>query len=180
MNELIDYLILATPAFTANGLPVLFAKLKWLEKLNYPLDAYKTYRRKRVFGDHKTLRGLIVGVLAGTIMGIALYYLKQLGVISISQLESLAIFTLYGGLAGFGAMLGDTLESFFKRQLAIPSGRPFLPFDQIDYIIGFLIATSPLISWNLNATVFLLLCGLIINPLANLIAYVTGIKPTFW
>jgi CDP-2,3-bis-(O-geranylgeranyl)-sn-glycerol synthase len=39
----------------------------------------------------------------------------------------------------FGAIFGDLIESFIKRRLKIPSGAPFTPRDQTDYIVGMIV-----------------------------------------
>jgi len=38
----------------------------------------------------------------------------------------------------FGALLGDIVESFFKRRKGIERGKDWIPFDQLDFIIGVL------------------------------------------
>ena len=179
----VSYLLafyLAVPAFLANSTPVIIAKLGWLKKLDRPVDFGKTIFGKRIFGDHKTLRGFLVGTLAGLSIGLIQYLLNEQGWVVIPQLTSLYEFLLFGALGGFGALLGDTVESFFKRQLGIRSGRPFIPFDQIDYIVGFLLSTSILISWQTHQVVFLIICGLLLNPITNIIGYILGIKKTYW
>jgi TolB-like protein len=41
-----------------------------------------------------------------------------------------------GQQAGVGAMAGDSAKSFVKRRLRIPPGRPWLPFDQVDFVMS--------------------------------------------
>ena len=36
----------------------------------------------------------------------------------------------------FGALLGDIIESFFKRRIGKKRGEDWIPFDQIDFILG--------------------------------------------
>ena len=43
---------------------------------------------------------------------------------------------LIGSVVGLFALIGDLIESFFKRQLNIKPGNKFIPFDQIDWVIG--------------------------------------------
>ena len=75
-----------------------------------------------------------------------------------------------------GALIGDAVESYFKRQRRIPSGQPWFPFDQTDYIIGGLLFSMPfavlpvwLILW-----VFGLYFGL--HLLSSYIGYRLGLK----
>jgi len=173
-------LYLALPCFGANMVPVLFHKLRLLPSLNISIDGGKTFRGKRIFGDHKTVRGFLVGTFFAIFITLVQWRLEQNGTITIPYFSGIWAFGLYGFLAGIGALAGDALESFFKRQINIPSGKPFFPFDQIDYIIGFLICTSFLIPWDTSSVILLLLAGLILNPITNLFAYVLKIKNTYW
>ena len=36
----------------------------------------------------------------------------------------------------FGALIGDIIESFFKRRIGKGRGEDWIPFDQIDFILG--------------------------------------------
>lgn len=57
------------PAYAANGLAVIFGRG---ERFNVPLDLGKNFiDGKRLFGDGKTLRGFVGGVMAGTFVGMA-------------------------------------------------------------------------------------------------------------
>ena len=40
-----------------------------------------------------------------------------------------------------GALLGDIIESFFKRRIGKSRGENWIPFDQIDFILGVLFFT---------------------------------------
>jgi len=44
----------------------LFAgRIRFLQKFSYPADFYLKIREKRILGEHKTIRGFIVGVIIG-------------------------------------------------------------------------------------------------------------------
>lgn len=171
---------LAIPAFVANMLPVIVQRLRLWPKLEYPLDGRITIWGKRLLGNNKTWRGLIVGICGAVLVALVQFWLAYINVVAIDVLQGAGEFLLFGFLAGFGALLGDALKSTIKRQFNIAAGRPFIPFDQIDYLIGFLVCTAWLISWSWQQVVFLLLCGVILNPLVNFIAYVLKIKRTYW
>jgi len=36
----------------------------------------------------------------------------------------------------FGALIGDIVESFFKRRIGKVRGQDWIPFDQLDFILG--------------------------------------------
>lgn len=170
---------LAIPAFIANMLPVVFARLNIMPFLAKPIDGGKLFFGERILGDHKTWRGFIIGILGAGFVAVGQLMLAKINLITY-PLDNIISVTAFGLLAGLGALGGDALKSFFKRRVGIKSGRPFIPFDQIDYLLGFLILTSLIYSWSLEQIIFLLVFGLIANPLVNIFSYVLGIKPTFW
>jgi CDP-2,3-bis-(O-geranylgeranyl)-sn-glycerol synthase len=168
------------PVFAANMAPQIASRLGILKSFDRPVDFGKSVFGKRIFGENKTLRGFIVGVGFSIVIAFLQYILDFQGIVKIEKLSGLGQFLLFGFLAGFGALLGDLIESFFKRQLGIKAGRPFVPFDQIDYIIGFLFFTSIVVEWGWKEIVFAILCGLFLNPIVNFLAYILKVKKTYW
>ncbi len=173
--EYIVLLISMLPAMIANMVPVVAEKLHILPRLAFPVDKGATFRGKRIFGDHKTLRGFVTGIISGTVTAMLLFYLP----ISFGW-QSIFIAMLWGFLISTGALAGDAVKSFFKRQLGIASGGPFIPFDQIDYIVGAVALSALAFSWDINHVIFLTLFALIANPIVNLLSYALGIKKTFY
>lgn len=171
---------LAIPAFLANMAPIIANKLNWFSALDKPIDFNKKIFDKRLFGEHKTFRGLVVGVIFSTLTTLLQFILNKYNVINFSIFNSLLLTLSFGVLTGAGVIIGDMIESSIKRQINIKPGRPFFPFDQIDYIIGFIIFTYPIINWELNQIIFLLIFSSIAHPLVNIIAYVFKIKKTYW
>lgn len=179
---MIEYIIFAllffAPAGLANAAPVFANKIPLLNRWKTPVDLGRHYRGKRILGNNKTWRGLIVGILTGTLTGIVIYllfpdFVEELGLRISSPLPSMAIL---GGVLGAGALLGDIVESFFKRQAGVSSGQPWFPFDQIDYIIGGLLTSSMFIelSWQQRLAVLLVWFGL--HLLSSFIGYLIGLK----
>ncbi|OGY37245.1 MAG: hypothetical protein A3E36_00970 [Candidatus Andersenbacteria bacterium RIFCSPHIGHO2_12_FULL_45_11b] len=115
------------PAMVANMAPIFAAKWNMLPWLNRPLDFGVRVRGGRLFGSHKTLRGVVVALFAGALTG-------MLQAIIIHQ-EILAG-AFVGAVFGFGAIAGDAIKSFFKRRLRVAPGARWFPFDQIDFVIG--------------------------------------------
>lgn len=98
----------------ANGTPVLAAKL-FGKYLNQPLDCGVTFVDGRpVFGDAKTIRGIIFSLMAATITAPALGFAWTCGLIVASV-----------------AMSGDLLSSFLKRRLSLPPSSRATGIDQI-------------------------------------------------
>ncbi len=167
------------PAGLANVLAFASGKIRFLRPYNYPVDFYLKIRGKRILGSHKTIRGFIVGILVaiiGVYLQIFLYehvaLLRKIYPLDYSTLNPI----LLGFLLGFGALAGDAVKSFFKRQRGIQPGRSWVPFDQIDYILGGIILTWLYIQldWWHYITIFLM--WLVIHPLASFMGYMLKLK----
>lgn len=168
------------PAGVANATPIFMAKMPGLKNLNAPMDFGLTFRGKRILGSHKTWRGLMSGILAATFV----LWLQQVAVrhagwthsfTSDVTYASLPTFIL-GPLFGFGALAGDAIESFFKRQRGTPPGQGWFPFDQTDYIIGGAIASAPFVHLHFFEYVILLLIWLLTHVVASYIGYLLKLK----
>lgn len=143
---ILEALILFLPAGLANASPVIANQSKWLKQWSTPMDFGHTYRGKRIFGPNKTWRGIAVGTLIGVVSAMIINYFNPNLLIASGGAAFLPYFEmgLVGGMLGFGALYGDAIESFFKRQIGVDPGSSWFPFDQIDYILGALIAVAPL------------------------------------
>jgi CDP-2,3-bis-(O-geranylgeranyl)-sn-glycerol synthase len=130
MSELWEAFWFFLPAGIANMSPVLASRLPLLKLWNTPLDLGLTYKGKRLTGDSKTWRGLLFGSAVAALVGLFQYR----GIAS--SAESVAFIIVATGSMGFGALLGDAVESFFKRQRGKAPGESWFPFDQLDYIVG--------------------------------------------
>lgn len=168
------------PAGIANMTPIFSARVPKLRDMNQPMDFGLTFRGRRVFGAHKTWRGLITGVICGTLT----LWLQQVLVQNIPALADLTSHVDYatlpilivGPLFGLGALLGDAIESFFKRQVGIKPGDGWFPFDQIDYIIGGSIATWAFVPLSLKQYLLLIAIWLVVHIISTTIGYFLGLK----
>lgn len=168
------------PAALANTAPILAKVTPGLRQFNAPLDAGKTWRGKRLFGPHKTWRGIIAGIITATLVlwlqvTLAEHYDWARYVADSIDYASLPILIL-GPLFAIGALGGDAISSFFKRQNDIKSGQPWIPFDQLDYIIGsvvislFFVILTPLQYLLIFAIWFLM------HLIASFAGYLLGLK----
>lgn len=132
----IQALLLFLPAGASNMVPVLANKIPGLRNWKTPLDFGAEWNGHRVFGKNKSWRGLVTGTVAGTLTGWAIHGL-------FFPHYDLSTYLFASAAMSAGALLGDAIESFFKRQRGIESGHPWFPFDQTDYIIGGLICSLP-------------------------------------
>ncbi|MBU4076496.1 MAG: CDP-2,3-bis-(O-geranylgeranyl)-sn-glycerol synthase [Euryarchaeota archaeon] len=120
---------LMLPAYIANPMAVVFGGGK-------PIDmGRKWYDGQRVFGDGKTIRGLIGGTACGIVSGIIQIYAVSYAAsefnISIVAPTLTAVITL-----SFGALLGDLIKSFFKRRIGFVRGAELPLIDQLDFVAG--------------------------------------------
>jgi len=137
------------------------------------MDFGKNFRGKRIFGTHKTWRGLISGI----IFGILTCWLQQnlmdvefFRSISLVDYNSINIFIL-GTLFGLGALLGDAIESFFKRQAGIEPGKSWFPWDQLDYVIGGIVFSLILVRLTWWYYLVILVCYFILHLISKVIGY---------
>jgi CDP-2,3-bis-(O-geranylgeranyl)-sn-glycerol synthase len=138
MDYLLNAFLFFLPAGVANACPVLATRIPWIRRFNNPMDFGKHYKGKRVFGPNKTWRGFIFGTVMGGVTSLLISYFF------IPNSADAWYTFLVGASLGAGALTGDALESFFKRQRGVPAGKSWFPFDQIDYIIGGLLFVYPL------------------------------------
>lgn len=117
------------PAYVANMAPILF---RWIPIGGKPVH-------QKLFGAHKTWRGLIIAPVMGTFV----FWLQKLayekGIPGIQQLALIDysdFSVLLGFLLGSGAILGDLVKSFFKRRQGIKAGNSWKPWDQLDFVLG--------------------------------------------
>ena len=126
------------PAYIANACAVLVGG-------GTPVDFGKTWKdEKRILGDGKTWRGLLAGAFLGMTAGFGLSVAAKY--IEMSEYAYLGLndFTGFPMMIPiifslcFGALMGDIIESFFKRRIGKKRGENWIPFDQLDFILGVL------------------------------------------
>jgi CDP-2,3-bis-(O-geranylgeranyl)-sn-glycerol synthase len=181
LQLIIISLYFVLPAYGANMAPVIFAKLGWLKFLNQPIDGGKKWGRDYLFGQNKTWRGLVAAVIVGLIIAFIQSLLFDYpSFTDISIINYPASWIIFGALAGLGAILGDLAKSFFKRRVGIKSGGVWPVFDQLDFIVGFLVFTYFIAfpGWQIILTIIIF--TLILHPLTNIIGYLIGWKKVWW
>lgn len=181
-QEIVAAIQLFLPAYLANGAPVVFDKFNLLPNLKKPIDGGRKIGRDYIFGETKTWRGLVAGVLVGAFTGfiMAIFTCPNYVNCELTFTEWLMTGPGLGAILGFGIIMGDLIKSFFKRRLHIKSTAPFFPFDQMDYLGALLLLY--LFFPFIPAIHFWII--LIISPLfpilANITAYFLGWKKVWW
>ena len=163
ISKIIDLVIFILPAYVANGAPVIFGGGK-------PLDLGKNFiDGRRIFGDHKTIRGLISGILAGVLIGIIIYSLQpEKEILIINRALAMSI----------GAHIGDLTGSFIKRRINIQPGKSLPVMDQLGFlyfalIFAYLFCNSTI---TLLDVTILTILTLLLHPLTNVGAYLLRLK----
>lgn len=180
---ILEALFFAIPMYTSNSFASLSMSIPILRDWTTPIDFGKSWNGKRIFGRGKTFRGLLLGSLFGVIAGVIQYYISsklKFEYLAAYNEKSLNFFILQGFLLGFGALTGDAIKSFFKRRIGIKQGRPWPPFDQLDFIIGGFIFAYPLFfpGWKIMLT--LVIITPVLHLLTNIAAYKLKLKDVWW
>ncbi|MCX8147345.1 MAG: CDP-2,3-bis-(O-geranylgeranyl)-sn-glycerol synthase, partial [Candidatus Woesearchaeota archaeon] len=170
------------PAYIANCSPLFVTKINLLA---IPVDLGKKFRGKRIFGSHKTYRGLFIATLSGILV-----FLLQVWLFNYDSFQRMSIINydlffqryniLPGFLLGFGAIIGDLIKSFFKRQLNVKPGDRWFPWDQIDFMIGSLLFFSFISILKWQAYVVIVIATPIIHITSNYLGYYLKIKKVKW
>ena len=164
--KLLLLLLLLAPAFLGNMVPPL---LRFWTGWNPPID-------ERLLGSHKSLVGFVAGV-ATAVLTAGLQ--AQLMPKSLALVDYRQWFPV--GLAlGFGAMSGDCAKSAIKRRRGKPPGSRWMPFDQLDFIVGALVFIAPVARLGWPEMVGVLVFTFVADIAVNQLAFRLGIKATPW
>jgi CDP-2,3-bis-(O-geranylgeranyl)-sn-glycerol synthase len=169
------------PAGIANMAPILVKELPLIKNFTYPVDGYLTWRKQRLLGDHKTIRGIIVAIISGAAIGLLQYHSLQLqlpfrDVMPESYSQNVGM--LFGATLGFGAITGDLVKSFFKRRKGIESGEAWLGLDQLDYIVGGVIASLFFTQLSILVYLYIFSTYTFLHFLMSFIGYKLKLKKT--
>jgi len=129
---------LILPAYIANASALLSGGGK-------PIDFGKKWKDgKRILGDGKTWRGLFIGTFIGMTAGFGFSAVSKFALtidfpIKINDFLGFPLMIPILFSICFGALIGDIIESFFKRRRGKKRGENWIPFDQIDFILGVLL-----------------------------------------
>jgi CDP-2,3-bis-(O-geranylgeranyl)-sn-glycerol synthase len=126
------------PAYIANASAVLVGG-------GTPIDLGKKWKDDhRILGDGKTWRGLFIGAFMGMTAGFGLSVgakyieMSEFAYVGVSDFTGFPWMIPIIFSISFGALMGDIIESFFKRRIGKFRGEDWIPFDQLDFILGVL------------------------------------------
>ncbi len=161
------------PAYCANMAPVIFQKLPFLAQ---PIST-------KHFGKNKTWRGIVTAIVFGTLIFLVQKHL---------YLQNVALFTnislvdysgqsfLLGLSLATGAILGDLLESYFKRQNNIAPGKVWFPWDQVDFVLGALLLSTFFYVVPGETLFILLTVSPLLHIATNHVSYFLGFRKSKW
>lgn len=180
-----EFLYLFAPLLFAAALSGLVMRFDWFPSLRRPLDAGCRWRGKRLFGDSKTWRGVVVAMV-GCIAGTAIQKFlvgsqaQSIARIDYGQLDVL----VFGSVMGASAMAGELPNSFVKRRLGIAPGKTthgwlsvvFYVWDQIDLLMFSWAALSCWVRLDFTLVATSVAVTLLLHPLSSLIGYAVGAR----
>jgi CDP-2,3-bis-(O-geranylgeranyl)-sn-glycerol synthase len=174
---------LFAPLFVAALLSAVVLRFDLWRRLRIPIDGGRRWRGRRIFGDSKTWRGVVVAVVGCTV-GVALQkYLigpNRLAVVDYAQV-SVVGFAL---AMGIGAMAGELPNSFVKRQRGIAPGKTtsgplalvFYVWDQVDLLIGAWPLLALWIPVERDVVLASFTLALVVHPTVSLVGYLVGAR----
>jgi hypothetical protein len=158
----------------------------WPGLARLPLDGGLTLRRRRLLGDHKTVRGAVVMIGATAAFVVVQAALVGRGwAARLSLVDFETIRPLAWGLAlGGGYIAGELPNSFVKRQLDVPPGGHargplgalFRVCDEVDSLAGILVSMSALWMPPLRIGLLLAAITLVVHPAVDLLMAALGLK----
>jgi len=158
------------PAYAAIIAPLLFRRIPVGERAVY----------EGWFGKNKTWRGVVVAIFAAVVVFWIQRGLYEQGFNRFAVLDYSAFPLEYGFLLGVGAVVGDLWKSYLKRKENIKEGDPWVPMDQLSYVIGALFFSF----WYYVPYADLLLVLLIVSFALHIgisyMGYVMGIREAKW
>ena len=141
---------------------------------------------RRLFGDGKTIRGFVLGVLAGVAVGGVEIWVQTLAGWTLSwyflPLHTLLTVTTFA----VGALLGDLAKSFVKRRIGKGQGDPWPIADQYDLVAGAVLLTALLAPWwllqniSLPVLIWILVLTPVLHRVTNIAGHRLGVKRVPW
>lgn len=164
------------PAYFANSTPVIAGG-------GTPIDfGKKFFDGEPILGPGKTWRGAFAGIFVAAVVS-EVQMLIQTSI----DLSSYGLITMsleLGILLGTGAIIGDSVKSFFKRRFKIKRGAEWPLLDQLDFLAGALLfstisnSASAYLNWKMVA--FLLVFTPLAHRASNILAFKARLKKVPW
>jgi CDP-diglyceride synthetase len=169
----------------AQGFCIKHDLLQWFKK---PIDLGLTFKGKRVFGDNKTWRGLVINIVFCVIGTSIQSWLQKKAYLPswLPLLDYNESGWQLGLLLGAGMTIGELPNSFLKRQMGISPGKkgsglmavPFFLLDQVDLVIGIWAFIFFLVKPSFALILWSLWIAFILHMIVSIIGYGIGMRKT--
>jgi hypothetical protein len=163
-------------------------KYDWLSQLKRPLDLGLMLRGRRILGDHKTWRGLVINFVFCILGTMIQAWLHDEGFLPswILLVDYRKYGCLVGILLGLGMTAGELPNSFLKRQLDIHPGKrkkgllgvTFFLFDQVDLTIGIWVCLFFLVRPTVWLVLWSFLITIVLHVTVSSVGYILGMRKT--
>jgi hypothetical protein len=173
-------------AFVLSGIAqTIWFRSRWSQTFSTPLDGGIRVRGRRLFGDNKTVRGVVVMVPATAAAFATIAALTQANVADRGLWRlSLAQYAVLGAWAACAFMAGELPNSFVKRQLGIAPGASARGFgvicqfacDRLDSGVAMLAAVSLAVPTPSETWLLVLGVGAVLHWLFSVLMFRLGIK----
>ncbi len=162
--------------FAANAFPP-------LSKGRIPIDRGKLFvDGRRILGDGKTVEGFVFGMAGGIMFTYILS--KMYDAINITALSfgfSVPRIELWqGAVVAFFSLLGDVAGSFIKRRVGLERGAKFPVLDQLDFVVGAVVAYVLFFKISLLTIFFMCAIAFVIHRAGNIVGFVIKVKRVPW
>ncbi len=81
---------------------------------------------------------------------------------------------------GLGAIVGDLVKSYYKRKAGLAPGEKWIPFDQLDFVIGGIMGSWILYVPSAGVVFILILVSPLLHIIATKFAYLLKIRKEKW
>ena len=188
--EALPLTLLLLLSFVGAGVAhTLWLRSSWSQRFALPLDGGLTFRNRRLFGDNKTVRGLMMLIPTAGLIWLCFGLFRE-ALPDPLRAGAWALpawsYAVIGLAAGAGFMLAELPNSFLKRQLDIaPGSAPEQPalrvlclvVDRFDSTLGVLAAVSQVAPVPWATWVYALLLGPGVHWLFSVLLYTLRLKP---
>lgn len=179
------YITLLAPVI-AGIVNSIFCKLNVFKFLKVPIDFNKNFvDKKRIFGDHKTWKGLFGYIVLNIVFSIILGFiwkatkLEHLNYFYINHSNTITYNILLGFLLGLFYALFELPNSFMKRRLDIEPGKTikgfkkvfFIILDQADSVFGVALVVWMFYPIGIGIYLLFILVGTVTHLLINMLLY---------
>lgn len=180
MKHLIHSLLLIFPVAVAGILHMVAVKSELLPQLKIPIN-------QSVFGQNKTLRGLLLMPLFTALASACLPLIDQLLTADLKLNIELFEAIQLGFWLGLSYIIFELPNSYIKRKIGIPPGESpkkhklfFRVTDRLDSTLGCLLVFYLFLDTPLKTLVMILLMGILVHACITNILFVLRIRKEKW